>query len=288
MRGRWTQRAAIVILGLVLSPLTSQAAFINITPSLSTVGVGDTFAVNVHVTQGTPVVDISPWNFDLKYNPLLLRAESVTEGSPGFSLLTPGFIDQTSGLISGTAGFFSGLPPAPSEGDLAVVHFKALGLGVSPLELQNLLLNFDSGVTPANAGTLGLTNEIQAAITEQIVEQAIATGFTTVVILNDHGGGLNVYTDVAKKLEAKYRAPELAPKKIHVFYADHVYAKAQGDFDETLKQRHLPVSGHAGIPDTSEMMYLGKGKDWVRTDLLKYAVTMGPGYVPAPPPPAPR
>lgn len=151
MRGRWTQRAAIVILGLVLSPLTSQAAFINITPSLSTVGVGDTFAVNVHVTQGTPVVDISPWNFDLKYNPLLLRAESVTEGSPGFSLLTPGFIDQTSGLISGTAGFFSGLPPAPSEGDLAVVHFKALGLGVSPLELQNLLLNFDSGVTPANA-----------------------------------------------------------------------------------------------------------------------------------------
>jgi len=45
------------------------------------------------------------------------------------------------------------------------------------------------------------------------------------------------------------------------------------------------VSGHAGIPDTSEMMYLGKGKDWTRTDLLKYAVTMGPGYVPAPPAP---
>ncbi|MFN7978504.1 MAG: creatininase family protein [Vicinamibacterales bacterium] len=154
---------------------------------------------------------------------------------------------------------------------------NAIVLPVIPYSVNN--------ASDQQTGTLGLTNEIQAAITEQIVEQAIATGFTNVVILNDHGGGLNTYADVAKKLEAKYRAPELAARKVHVFYADHVYAKAQGDFDEMLKKRNLPVSGHAGIPDTSEMMYLGKGKDWVRTDLLKYAVTMGPGYVPAPPAP---
>ena len=134
-------------------------------------------------------------------------------------------------------------------------------------------------------GTLGLTAEIEAALTERIVEQAIATGFTTVIMLNDHGGSVKPMTDVAKKLEEKYRAPEFADKKIHVFYADQVYQVAQDNFDKTLASRGLPVSSHAGIPDTSEMMFEGKGKNWVRTDLLKYAVTMGPGYVPAPPAP---
>jgi len=106
------------------------------------------------------------------------------------------------------------------------------------------------------------------------------------VFLNDHGGGVNVYREIAKKLEDKYRAPELASRNIHVFYADRVYGPAQDDFNtKVLEPKGLPVSGHAGIPDTSEMMYLGKDKNWTRTDLLQYAVTMGPGYVPAPPAP---
>jgi len=135
-------------------------------------------------------------------------------------------------------------------------------------------------------GTLGLTDEIQGMICERIAEQAITNGFSTVILLNDHGGGVNVYRDVAKKLDDKYRAPELASRNIHVFYADRVYGPAQNDFDtKVLEPKGLPVSGHAGIPDTSEMMYLGGDKGWTRTDLLKYAVTMGPGYVPAPPAP---
>ena len=127
-------------------------------------------------------------------------------------------------------------------------------------------------------GTLGLTSEIQGLLTEQIAEQAIATGFSNVIILNDHGGGTNVYGQVAKKLEEKYRAPELAARNIHVLYADTVYAKAQGDFDEWLKQNNLPVSGHAGIPDTSTMMYLQDQEKrpnvYTRLDLLPVAVTV--------------
>ena len=139
---------------------------------------------------------------------------------------------------------------------------------------------------PQQTGTLGLTGELQGMLCERIAEQAITNGFTTVVFLNDHGGGVNVYREIAKKLEDKYRAPELASRNIHVFYADRVYGPAQDDFNKVvLEPKGLPVSGHAGIPDTSEMMYLGKDKNWTRTDLLKYAVTMGPGYVPAPPAP---
>src|ERR1043165_771310 len=64
--------------------------------------------------------------------------------------------------------------------------------------------------TPNNAsatlpGTIGLTNEILAATLERISEQAIVTGFKTVILMGDHGGGQpNTYRDVAKKLNDKY------------------------------------------------------------------------------------
>lgn len=153
---------------------------------------------------------------------------------------------------------------------------NAIALPVMPYSSNN--------ASNQQTGTIGLTADIEAALTERICEQAIATGFTTVVILNDHGGGVNTYREVAKKLEEKYRAPELESKNIHVFYADRVYGPAQDDFNElVLKPRGLPISGHAGIPDTAEMMYEGKGKNWVRTDLLPIAYTNGPdGKIAAP------
>ena len=126
--------------------------------------------------------------------------------------------------------------------------------------------------TPNNAskdlpGTIGLTPEILGAVLERISEQAIATGFKNVVIMGDHGGGQPAtYADVAKKLEAKY-----APEGKHVFFCDEVYAKAQGDFDKWLAANGYPVSSHAGIPDTSTMLYLGADKGWVRKELIATA-----------------
>ena len=126
--------------------------------------------------------------------------------------------------------------------------------------------------TPNNAsadlpGTIGLTPEILAAILERVSEQAIATGFKNVVIMGDHGGGQpQTYTEVAKKLDAKY-----APQGKHVFYCDDVYIKAQGDFDKWLEQHGYPRSSHAGIPDTSMMLYLGGDKGWVRKELIATA-----------------
>lgn len=126
--------------------------------------------------------------------------------------------------------------------------------------------------TPNNAsatlpGTIGLTPELLSAILERVSEQAIATGFKNVVIMGDHGGGQpNAYKSVADKLEAKY-----ASQGIHVFFCDEVYAKAQDDFDKMLAEKGLPVSSHAGIPDTSEMLFLG-GQAWTREELIPTAV----------------
>jgi creatinine amidohydrolase len=126
--------------------------------------------------------------------------------------------------------------------------------------------------TPNNAsadlpGTIGLTPEILAAILERVSEQAITTGFKNIVLMGDHGGGQpNVYREVAKKLDDKY-----APQGIHVYYGDEVYIKAGADFDKWLADNSYPASSHAGIPDTSEMLYLG-GDLWVRKDLIKTAL----------------
>src|SRR6187549_2662585 len=127
--------------------------------------------------------------------------------------------------------------------------------------------------TPNNAsatlpGTIGITEEILSPLLERLAEQAIATGFKNVVLMGDHGGGQpNVYAAVAAKLEAKY-----APQGVHVVYCDDVYTKRQADFDAYLTSQNLPTGGHASIPDTSEMLYLGGDKGWVRKELIKTAL----------------
>ena len=127
--------------------------------------------------------------------------------------------------------------------------------------------------TPNNAsatlpGTIGLTPEILSIVLERISEEAIKTGFKNVILMGDHGGGQPAaYAEVAKKLEEKY-----APKGVHVYFCDEVYRKAQGDFDEWLTSHGYPRSSHAGIPDTSEMLYLGGDKGWVRKELIPTAV----------------
>jgi creatinine amidohydrolase len=126
--------------------------------------------------------------------------------------------------------------------------------------------------TPNNAsaqlpGTIGLTPELLSALLERITEQTMTTGFKNVILMGDHGGGQPAaYAEVAKKMDAKY-----APEGKHVYFCDEVYAKAQGDFDKWLQEHGYPVSSHAGIPDTSTMLYLGGDKGWVRKNLIATA-----------------
>ncbi len=149
----------------------------------------------------------------------------------------------------------------------ATVHAIALKLG-NAIALPVL------PYTPNNAsaslpGTIGLTPELLSAILERIADEAIKTGFTNVILMGDHGGGQpNAYAVVAKKLDSVY-----APQGKHVFFCDQVYKTANDAFDVYLKSQNLPVSSHAGIPDTSEMLYLGSDLGWVRPEFIATAVT---------------
>jgi creatinine amidohydrolase/Fe(II)-dependent formamide hydrolase-like protein len=127
--------------------------------------------------------------------------------------------------------------------------------------------------TPNNAhaelpGTLGITNELLAAILERIAEQSIANGFRNVILMGDHGGGQPaIYTAVATKLDGKYAA-----QGVHVYYCDQVYKPANDAFERYLAEHAYPVDLHGGISDTAEMLYLDKDKTWVRRNLLATAV----------------
>ncbi len=130
------------------------------------------------------------------------------------------------------------------------------------------VLPFSQNNANANLpGTIGLTAELFAAINEQVAEQLIKNGFKNVVLMGDHGGGQKELGDVAKKLDEKY-----ASQGIHVVFCDEVYAKANADFDKWLEANGYPLSTHAGIPDTSEMLYLGGDKGWVRKELVATAL----------------
>jgi creatinine amidohydrolase/Fe(II)-dependent formamide hydrolase-like protein len=115
-------------------------------------------------------------------------------------------------------------------------------------------------------GTIGLTGELFAAMNEQIARQLIISGFTSVVLMGDHGGGQQELAQVAEKLDA-----EFSGQGIRVVYCGDVYTKAGNDFDEWMEEQGLPASSHAGIPDTSEMLYLGGDIGWVRKALLPEA-----------------
>lgn len=129
--------------------------------------------------------------------------------------------------------------------------------------------------TPNNAdpdlpGTIGLTNDILAAVLERITEQTITNGFKNVVLAGDHGGGQgtdNVYAAVAKKLDAKY-----GPQGIHVYYCEACYKDAHDAYDKYLAEHGLPASSHAGLADTSEALYWEDNGAWVRKDKLATAV----------------
>jgi creatinine amidohydrolase len=146
------------------------------------------------------------------------------------------------------------------------------------LKLGNAILAPVLAYSPNNAsatlpGTIGLTPQLYAAMNEQIAEQLIITGFKNIVLMGDHGGGQKELGETAQKLDSKY-----AGKGIRVVFCDQVYVGtkehpgAQADFEQWLADNGYPSGGHAGVSDTSEMIYLGADKGWVRMNLVASAL----------------
>lgn len=135
-------------LALIASPPAAGAAPV-VSAGFATVQVGDVFTMQISISGAQ---DLSAWQFDLAFDPAILQANFITEGTfmSGFgqTLFVPGVVDNGSGTISLTADSYVDFAPLPSgDGVLALIEFQALTEGISALALSNVFLDF--GTAPA-------------------------------------------------------------------------------------------------------------------------------------------
>lgn len=112
-------------------------------------------------------------------------------------------------------------------------------------------------------GSVSISEETFGAVAHDVTLSAIAAGFKNVALMGDHGGGQPALQKVAAALNAKW-----SPKGVHVYYIPDVYFKEQEQLREYLTKHNLPMDDHAGIDDTSEVMFIDKEQKWVRKDKL--------------------
>lgn len=112
-------------------------------------------------------------------------------------------------------------------------------------------------------GSVSLSEATYGAVAREVALSALAAGFKNVVLMGEHGDGQRTLERVAQQLERRWRA-----KGAHVYYIGDAYYLAQRRVNAYLSAHGLPAGRHAGIHDTSELMYLDPNERWVRRDKL--------------------
>jgi len=134
-------------------------------------------------------------------------------------------------------------------------------------------INPAGGVDPKMPGSVALAPELFQKVNEAVVDSMVKNGFKNIVLMGDHGGGQDELNKLAEILDAKYRS-----QGVEVYFCGDVYEKSRRELAEWLTSKHLPLSNHGGIPDTSTMLYLQPGAEqWVRSI---YRTTIGDPVLP--------
>ncbi len=154
---------AVFLLFSHIVPVSAQTTTIRIYPENQSVSVQQNFIVSVVVDPGTPIAGAQ---FDLIFDPSLMRVVSVSEGG----LFSQGgantyFKDPTinneTGRIAGVAGVILGPNTVSSSGTLAIIYMCAKSTeGSSTLTLENVKIVDENGVavpTTIQTGTVTIS-----------------------------------------------------------------------------------------------------------------------------------
>jgi creatinine amidohydrolase len=134
-------------------------------------------------------------------------------------------------------------------------------------------VNPAGGVDPRMPGGIELSPDLFQKVNEAVVDSMVKNGFKNIVLMGDHGGGQVELKTLATTMDAKY-----GPQGTHVYFCGDVYEKSRQEFAGWLTRKGLPLSNHAGISDTSTMLYLQPERErWVRGI---YKTTIGDPVLP--------
>ena len=135
-------------------------------------------------------------------------------------------------------------------------------------------VNPAGGVDPKMPGGIELSPDLFQKVNEAVVDSMVKNGFKNIVLMGDHGGGQAELNTLATAMDAKY-----GPQGTHVYFSGAVYDQSRQEFAGWLTSKGLPLSNHAGISDTSTMLYLQPERErWVRGI---YKTTLGDPVLPA-------
>jgi creatinine amidohydrolase len=116
-------------------------------------------------------------------------------------------------------------------------------------------------------GSVSLPPEAFFGVVRGVAQSALTAGFKVVALMGDHGGGQDELALAAKELDGEVRA-----SGTRVLFIGDLYAKSRVQMRDILAKRGLPTDeDHAGIPDTSSLLYLETHGQWVRREKIALA-----------------
>lgn len=106
------------------------------------VTVGNNISLNISIND---VTDLFAYQFDIVFDPMVLAAQSITEGAflskGGSTFFISGIVDNITGLINFTANSLIGaISGVDGNGILATVNFSAIAAGLSTISLSSTTL----------------------------------------------------------------------------------------------------------------------------------------------------
>ena len=178
VRFPWSQWFVIACLAMLLAGArpASAAPILRVSPSSTDVTAGGIFSVDFAIDD---VVDLYAFQFGISFNPEVLTAFTVSEGSfltsTGTGNFFEGFIDNDLGTILFSANALSGAAAGISGGGtLLSVSFGALAVGSSSISIIFDSLQLDDLLDST------LTSMLFDPVTGEYVAPAVVNGTVTV------------------------------------------------------------------------------------------------------------